>query len=230
MVFKGHDKSEESSGYASKTSKFLTKSRTGNSQYTSTNSSIGLEYSKITEQDVQDEFLRLYTQLELLKEKNMRVGNRHIASKITAMQDAACKHDHEQDHEFIARKNCKLNNMICMVTDKIVCTTIVPEEEEKVTEEGSSGKIKRQSVSFAQSVDANGDTGATRDSGTCVEEVSGESTSVVDASIELSCRDDKTDSPSGNRNGRLIKSGHARTHAIVINLDDKSRFTEEVTV
>lgn len=30
--------------------------------------------------------------------------------------------------------------------------------------------------------------------------------------------------------GRLIKSGHARTHAIVINLDDKSRFTEEVTV
>lgn len=26
------------------------------------------------------------------------------------------------------------------------------------------------------------------------------------------------------------KSGHARTHAIVINLDDKSRFSEEVTV
>lgn len=26
------------------------------------------------------------------------------------------------------------------------------------------------------------------------------------------------------------RSGHARTHAIVINLDDKSRFSEEVTV
>lgn len=230
MVFKGHDKSEDS-GYASKTSKFLTKGRTGNSQYTSTNSSIGMEYSKITEQDVQEEFLRLYTQLELLKEKNMRVGNRHLASKISAMQDAACKHDHDNDHdhEFIARKNCKLNNMICMVTDNIVCTTIVPEED-KETDESSSGKVKRQSVSFAQSVDANGDTGATRKSSVCVEEASVESTSVVDASIELSCRDEKTDSPSGNRNGRLIKSGHARTHAIVINLDDKSRFTEEVTV
>lgn len=28
----------------------------------------------------------------------------------------------------------------------------------------------------------------------------------------------------------LIKSGHAKTHSIIINLDDKSRFTEEVTV
>lgn len=229
MVFKGHDKSEDS-GYASKTSKFLTKGRTGNSQYTSTNSSIGLEYSKITEQDVQEEFLRLYTQLELLKEKNMRVGNRHLASKISAMQDAASRHDHAHDQvEYVARKNCKLNNMICMVTDKIVCAAIVPEEGKEFQEAGPA-KIKRQSVSFAQTVDANGDTGATRDSGTCVEEVSGESTSVADASIELSCRDERTDSPAGSRNGRLIKSGHARTHAIVINLDDKSRFTEEVTV
>ena len=31
-------------------------------------------------------------------------------------------------------------------------------------------------------------------------------------------------------NNRNLKSGHARTHAIVINLDDKNRFTEEVTV
>lgn len=27
-----------------------------------------------------------------------------------------------------------------------------------------------------------------------------------------------------------LRSGHARTHKIVINLDDKNRFTEEVTV
>jgi hypothetical protein len=31
-------------------------------------------------------------------------------------------------------------------------------------------------------------------------------------------------------NNRNLKSGHARTHAIIINLDDKNRFTEEVTV
>lgn len=37
-------------------------------------------------------------------------------------------------------------------------------------------------------------------------------------------------SPSGSETARTVRSGHARTHAIVINLDDKSRFTEEVTV
>ena len=36
------------------------------------------------------------------------------------------------------------------------------------------------------------------------------------------------DEQSKDRNRN--KSGHARTHAIVINLDDKSRFSEEVTV
>lgn len=37
-------------------------------------------------------------------------------------------------------------------------------------------------------------------------------------------------SPSSTETVRGVRSGHARTHAIVINLDDKSRFTEEVTV
>lgn len=35
---------------------------------------------------------------------------------------------------------------------------------------------------------------------------------------------------SAGSNNRNLKSGHARTHAIIINLDDKNRFTEEVTV
>lgn len=37
-------------------------------------------------------------------------------------------------------------------------------------------------------------------------------------------------SPSSTDTVKGVRSGHARTHAIVINLDDKSRFTEEVTV
>lgn len=37
-------------------------------------------------------------------------------------------------------------------------------------------------------------------------------------------------SPSSTETVKGVRSGHARTHAIVINLDDKSRFTEEVTV
>ena len=38
---------------------------------------------------VQEEFRRLYTQLELLKEKNARLGNRQLFEKIVAMQEAA---------------------------------------------------------------------------------------------------------------------------------------------
>ena len=37
----------------------------------------------------------------------------------------------------------------------------------------------------------------------------------------------ETVSPTGDHQ---TKSGHARTHSIVINLDDSNRFTEEVTV
>lgn len=37
-------------------------------------------------------------------------------------------------------------------------------------------------------------------------------------------------SSGADSNGRYLMSGHARTHSIVINLDDKSRFTDEITV
>lgn len=229
MVFKGSDRSDESSGMVSKSqaSKFLGKARSGNSQYTSTNSSFGIDCSKLTEQDVQEEFHRLYTQLELLKEKNMRVGNRHLASKITAMQDAASRHDYEQgDDVDVAGTNCRLNNMLCVVTEKMVSAASVSSE----TGEGAAPpKIKRQSVSFAQtSSDA---AGSSKDTGADAEEALNQesSSSKAESSIELNNREERTDSTS-SRNGRVLKSGHARTHGIVINLDDKSRFTEEVTV
>lgn len=237
MVFKGHDKNEDSSGMMSKpqASKFISKVRSGNSQYTSTNSSVaGLEYAKISEADVQEEFMRLYTQLELLKEKNMRVGNRHLASKITAMQNAACKHDHDQEATKRGSKN--------MLKDK-VSTTRIQEETSCDTSATtpSTGKVKRPSVSFAQA-DVNGESTAIK---TTTDDSQEESTSATEGSIELGSREDQSstpptvnvaavssasESPSSSRNGRVLKSGHARTHAIVINLDDKSRFTEEVTV
>lgn len=47
---------------------------------------------------------------------------------------------------------------------------------------------------------------------------------------DRSDRSEVRSSPSSTETIRGVRSGHARTHAIVINLDDKSRFTEEVTV
>ena len=37
----------------------------------------------------QDEFKRLYVQLEVLKQKNMKLGNPHLGQKLSAMTEAA---------------------------------------------------------------------------------------------------------------------------------------------
>ncbi|CAH1158353.1 unnamed protein product [Phyllotreta striolata] len=229
MVFKSKGRAEESS-MVSKTpsSKFITKPRSDNPQY-STNSSTGggaidFSYAKYNEQDVQEEFLRLYTQLEVLRERNMRMGNRHLASKIIAMQDAARSHD-----SSILNQIQKSSSSLGIIAD----TTL---------ENVSPVKIKRQSVSFAVELkaSANGDTADVK-----VEDVdkkenenaeneakpdndeTNASSSTYPNTPEVKVKDGK----SGNdTNGRYLMSGHARTHSIVINLDDKSRFTDEITV
>ncbi|KAK2152979.1 hypothetical protein LSH36_312g01017 [Paralvinella palmiformis] len=43
------------------------------------------------EKDIQDEFKRLYMQLETLKQKNMKLGNPHLTVKLSAMTEAAMK-------------------------------------------------------------------------------------------------------------------------------------------
>ncbi|CAD5123151.1 DgyrCDS11521 [Dimorphilus gyrociliatus] len=40
--------------------------------------------------DIEEEFKRLYTQLETLKQKNMKLGNPHLSVKLSAMTEAAC--------------------------------------------------------------------------------------------------------------------------------------------
>lgn len=106
------------------------------------------------------------------------------------------------------------------MTDKIVCSAIVPQEED---EDAEIERTKRQSVSFAKTASEINEAKEAKEQAEAQK-------STAEPSMELSSRDERTESPAGSCNGRLLKSGHARTHAIVINLDDKSRFTEEVTV
>ncbi|PVD21196.1 hypothetical protein C0Q70_19364 [Pomacea canaliculata] len=51
------------------------------------------ECESFLEKDIQEEFRRLYTQLELLKQRNMKLGNRHLQYKLSAMTEAANKED-----------------------------------------------------------------------------------------------------------------------------------------
>ncbi|XP_076061423.1 putative G-protein coupled receptor CG31760 [Oratosquilla oratoria] len=90
LVMKGQGKGEDSVSMTKPiAAKFLTKPKPGNSHLSTTSSSGGVLEARLTEGDVQEEFRRLYMQLEVLKERNLRMGNRHLAAKITAMQQAA---------------------------------------------------------------------------------------------------------------------------------------------
>ncbi|XP_060594332.1 probable G-protein coupled receptor CG31760 [Ruditapes philippinarum] len=51
------------------------------------------ESESLLEKDIQEEFRRLYTQLETLKQRNMKIGNRHLQHKLSAMTEAAQKDD-----------------------------------------------------------------------------------------------------------------------------------------
>ncbi|ENN80237.1 hypothetical protein YQE_03233, partial [Dendroctonus ponderosae] len=245
MVIKNKGKQQEDgSSMVYKTpSKFLIKNRHETSQYTSANSSVAgqeVVYSKYSEQDIQEEFLRLYTQLELLKERNMRVGNRHLASKINAMQDAARMCDDNEKSSIIIRSSSSL----CISQERSITDTA----------DESYVKIKRQSVSFAVDSKSNdeptvtiehnssnhavGDTLTVPDQQPAI--VISEETSKRKEDENTDIETDETSStyPSSDTkktsatdtNGRHLLSGHARTHSIVINLDDKSRFTDEITV
>ena len=56
---------------------------------------------------LQDEFKRLYMQLEMLKQKNMKLGNPHLGSKLSAMTEAAMKEDMEHSEPNSPNMNGK---------------------------------------------------------------------------------------------------------------------------
>lgn len=217
----------------------------------------------------QEEFRRLYMQLEHLKEKNMRFGNRHLTAKIAAMQEAASRQESlKEDVEPGSGDRRRGKGGEGRFNMFSACTAITPAEEssssgrEYALEASDSGttlpvKSKRLNVTFSPMKGCEG---------SCAEDTNSSPTAnssqsptksvkaVVEAQLEdnrlmkTSSIDNESDPPmseakkpqqvdsSSPSNGNVkpgskgIKSGHARTHAIVINLDDKSRFTEEVTV
>ncbi|CAL8101550.1 unnamed protein product [Orchesella dallaii] len=101
MVFRGQGKGSSEESSRKPTSQFITKGRSGQgNKQLSAHNSTGLHssttstghdpnYNSRLSDDVQEEFRRLYAQLEELKERNMRLGNRHLVAKIAAMQEAA---------------------------------------------------------------------------------------------------------------------------------------------
>ncbi|BFZ12928.1 hypothetical protein BsWGS_15967 [Bradybaena similaris] len=98
LVYKYHGKSQEqtNSTTLSRNSKYvmgprppsMTSNAVGKNGYSTGDDE---EYESFLEKDIQEEFQRLYTQLELLKQRNMKLGNRHLQVKLSAMTEAAQK-------------------------------------------------------------------------------------------------------------------------------------------
>lgn len=275
----------------------------------------------------------------------MRLGNRHLAAKITAMQEAAKKNyndtmrEEETPSGNMAADHLKLNNVLAVVTDKIVCATVIsdatnktrsppkskcgsivssPDSETPLHEilspsslrigvsslsksandvggprsetngrslsedssasdrqlrghkgkdsegvgdagfgqvdlemastckKGSSGdgshskkrgKMRNSNISGGGGAKkrnrriGDGEVGKQKECNRYVEAADDGQPDVASAKSSHSQSSSEAASPNNTgSNNRNLKSGHARTHAIVINLDDKNRFTEEVTV
>ncbi|XP_046999597.1 probable G-protein coupled receptor CG31760 [Schistocerca americana] len=246
LVLKGHGKLEQEGSSAAprpQAAKFLSKARSANSQcLPSTNSSAAELTGRLSDVDVQEEFQRVYAQLELLKEKNMRLGNRHLAARISAMQEAARSPGLPEEAvpaASAASPPPQLNSALAAVAERLVGTSVpaaavaspLPAAASANTSSSEAAAASAPELELSTPLDPLSSSAAAAvvaaaavgaPSSTVVHR-RGSRRSAVDADGAAST------SPDQRRN-RNLKSGHARTHAIVINLDDKNRFTEEVTV
>ncbi|XP_043278235.1 probable G-protein coupled receptor 158 [Venturia canescens] len=309
VVFRGGGK-EDAVGKLQGTGKFIGKTCRTQGTSNQTNS-ISLQQGNFTEEadGVTEEFRRLYAQLELLKEKNMRLGNRHLATKIQAMQEAAGRaetqistiqaissslrlssektsslieetevstfkeekspdiYHQEKDHlEDSTRNkggkkkslettsttttknvmNCKTRPSTQMEENKNNSTKDKTIEDSTVSEISETSEDKEDKELFVsrrmgdkpiheialENTLAVVDLCSGKNFKNSTNTENGEASGIIENSTNNKDAMPGTSSSgtSTSKERAKNKSGHARTHAIVINLDDKSRFSEEVTV
>lgn len=124
----------------------------------------------------------------------MRHGNRHLAAKISAMQEAAKEYKEkipEEDSDQLAVPTVPTTTTATTAVSKSPPPTNHTKRTDKCGDKCS--KTERRSR-------------------------------------ERSPHHQPGVETNQNNQANQLRSGHARTHKIVINLDDKNRFTEEVTV
>ncbi|XP_015592601.1 probable G-protein coupled receptor 158 isoform X2 [Cephus cinctus] len=280
VVFRGGDKEDSMGKLPGAAGKFVGKSCRTQGTSNQTNS-ISLQHGNFTEESdgVTEEFRRLYTQLELLKEKNMRLGNRHLVAKIAAMQDAANRAETQVSTIQAISTTMRLNNLSNPSGEEVVSNLCRGDSQDgknpldigtrekcssgtsvrngartkdsAAVERGKNGKSITATVGTTMTTTTTTTTATATSTERVLERADSKdvtnkkflqaddkinnevistspraatSEEIAEPSVEPRNKDDGVKEKCKN------KSGHARTHAIVINLDDKSRFSEEVTV
>ncbi|XP_026673296.1 uncharacterized protein LOC108629710 [Ceratina calcarata] len=235
VVFRSGGKEE--SKHSGATGKFLGKSSrpTGTSNQTN---SISLQQGNFTDESdgATEEFRRLINQLEVLKEKNVLLGNHHLVNKLAAMQEAAHRSEAQVSTIQAISSSMRLNDLNGSTT---IAETDVGGSFK--SDEKRGGEEKRcQACVETNGIKGKDHQGPSKEAEVLVSVETKRSTRTNDVAVSTSGRPVTTedigtetkheDKDSEVREKSKSKSGHARTHAIVINLDDKTRFSEEVTV
>ncbi|KAF9816712.1 hypothetical protein SFRURICE_018592 [Spodoptera frugiperda] len=251
MVYKGHGKDERE-----KTGKF--RSRPAESTYTMTTNRSARFCDNMTERELEEEFRKICNQLEKLRERCG--AGAVISRRIGAMQDAAAVYDRKpptSDHSAPLKLNTVFSavadRLMCTVTPAEESSSSgrdLPFEAPPAYKHKTFSPTKSAENSNAEQSQTDVTTDSPKKRTDLNEEPKEDKQNgVFKISGEANCSDirppevsrngynnksekssELKSSPSSTDTVKGVRSGHARTHAIVINLDDKSRFTEEVTV
>ncbi|XP_047984703.1 probable G-protein coupled receptor 158 [Leguminivora glycinivorella] len=252
MVYKGHGKDERE-----KTGKF--RSRAAESTYTMTTNRSTRFCDNMTERELEEEFRKICNQLEKLRERcgngaiSRRITAMQDASAIHERKPTTS--DHSAPLKLNTVFSAVADRLMCTVTPAEESSSSgrdLPFEAPPAYKHKTFSPLK--TVDDSQTEPSHTDVTIATDSPKRKTELNDEQTDdkqngVFKISGEANCSDirppevasrngfssksEKSElksSPSSTETLKGVRSGHARTHAIVINLDDKSRFTEEVTV
>ncbi|KAL2713907.1 putative G-protein coupled receptor CG31760 [Vespula squamosa] len=256
VVFRGYGKEDSAGKLSGPASKFLSKSSRPQGTSNQTNS-ISLQQGNFTEESdgTTEEFRRLIAQLDVLKEKNVLLGNHYLVSKIAAMQEAANRSEAQVSTIQAISTSIRLNDLNGSRTVVESELGISCEKDHKFVGIGLHEK-KCQACIEKNGLRSKDQHRNSDPSSSTMSIRKGEHSNLKEPDKEVRASDGKNDvgvstsskligtsediatetnpEPNGKENDAKdkskSKSGHARTHAIVINLDDKSRFSEEVTV
>ncbi|XP_032671293.1 uncharacterized protein LOC116844192 [Odontomachus brunneus] len=237
VVFRGGGKEETIGKLCGATGKFLGKSSRPQGTSNQTNS-ISLQQGNFAEESdsTTDEFRRLLNQLEVLKEKNILLGNQELVSKLAAMLDVSNRVEAQVSTiQAISTSIVQLNDLN-KSTEETNVGQVCQKQQERAGN-GSQGEnrcracIEKNGIGLKDTPDPTKDI-ETSDMKRTSKDI-GVSTSSRHAGEDVDrevCHGKDNGKETDAKDKSRGKSGHARTHAIVINLDDKSRFSEEVTV
>lgn len=239
VVFRDGGKEETIGKLCGATGKFLGKSSRPQGTSNQTNS-ISLQQGNFAEESdsVTEEFRRLLNQLEVLKEKNILLGNQELSRKLAAMLDASSRVEAQVSTiQAISTSIVQLNDLNKSTKE----TNLGQACQEQTRAAAAAGNGSQGENRCRACIEKNGlggkdvrdtskdnETAEPRKIGKDIAVSTSSKHAIEDAGKEMCHGKDGKEADSKDKS--RSKSGHARTHAIVINLDDKSRFSEEVTV